>query len=207
MAILAMNVDWSKIDFEALGLEEAIIRDPKGAGARFQAFLRNRACCIIKGPNALVIDRKAIPTVDTFIGRGCESIEGWESIERNERSLALREIDFSKAIFGCPLREGEEYITGEVKLEREKAEDDKFIRLDSGIGIALIAEPGQATLRFLHDTFGVTWMEFTGDVLRDPGGRRYFLYLARYDDGAWIRNLDWLDHARHADDVSVRLAS
>ncbi|KKU18904.1 MAG: hypothetical protein UX30_C0023G0010 [Candidatus Saccharibacteria bacterium GW2011_GWA2_46_10] len=41
MAVLATNVAWKEIDFEVAGLQDAIIRDPKGAGRHFTEFLKN----------------------------------------------------------------------------------------------------------------------------------------------------------------------
>ena len=41
MAVLATNTDWEQIDFETAGLQDTIIRDPKGAGRRFTEFLKN----------------------------------------------------------------------------------------------------------------------------------------------------------------------
>ena len=193
------DTDWGVVDHDTT---QGVIELPRGElGRRFTAFARNGFQLIIKGPSSLVIDRAQIPPVEKFIGKD------WESIERNAQALALKEVDFSKAIFGCPLREDEKYITGDVKLEREKEEDDKFLRLDSGVGIALHQEPNQVTLRFLHDTFGMTWMEFTGDVLRSPRGGRDFLCLCRFDGGSWFWLCHWLSRAREATRVSVRLAS
>ncbi len=43
MAALAVNADWGEIDFNALGLQDAIVRNPKGAGAAFTAWLKSGA--------------------------------------------------------------------------------------------------------------------------------------------------------------------
>jgi len=40
MAVLATNAAWGEIDFEDAGLQDAIIRDPKGAGRHFTEFLK-----------------------------------------------------------------------------------------------------------------------------------------------------------------------
>ena len=175
-------------------------------------FLNNGCKFVMKGPSTLVIDRANLPTPEKFIGadwsiwRGPADGKGLKGEEdQDPRSLTLTEVDFSKAVFDCPLHKGEQYITGEVKLAREKA--DSKIRLDFGIAMALFHEKGQATLRFLHDTYGVTWMEFTGTVLRHSSGCRYFLCLPRGDDGSWHWYCRWLDGDRSAARVSVRLAS
>ncbi len=43
IATLMLNTNWDGIDFGKSGLQDAVIRDPKGAGARFTAFLKNGA--------------------------------------------------------------------------------------------------------------------------------------------------------------------
>ena len=58
------------------------------------------------------------------------------------------------------------------------------IRYDAGAGVALLDEKGQATLRFLYDTYGITWMEFA-TVLRYSDGLRYLLVLRRGGGGSW----------------------
>jgi len=195
----ASGINWDAVDGDKLQAE-VIDLPPQELGRRFTQFVANGCRLVVKGPAALILDRAKLPTPAEFIGKG------WEAVEYDERSLKLTEIDFSKAVFGCPLREGEHYITGEEKLKREKG-DKKLIRLDFGVGAALFQEQGQSTLRFLHDTFGVTWMEFTGTVLRLPGGRRCFFCLYRGDGGSWGWRCGWLGLGRVAGDVSVRLAS
>ena len=41
MATFAINTNWEEIDFEQARLQEFVIRDPKGAGEQFGAFLKN----------------------------------------------------------------------------------------------------------------------------------------------------------------------
>ncbi|MDB5237179.1 MAG: hypothetical protein JWL88_281 [Parcubacteria group bacterium] len=43
MGTFMVNTDWSKVDFNKSGLQQAVITDPKGAGERFVAFLMNGA--------------------------------------------------------------------------------------------------------------------------------------------------------------------
>jgi hypothetical protein len=134
-----------------------------------------------------------------FVGRN------WSIVEEDERSLGLAELDFSKISFESGLKEDERYITGEEKLKRLTALPE--IRLDAKIGQALYEEKGQATLRFLHDHFGVSWMEFAGTILRDSGGRRYFLYLYRFVGRSWDWSYSWLGYVRNRGSVSPLLAS
>lgn len=49
MATLMHNVSWDKIDFEETGLQDSVLRDPKGAGERFTAFLNN-GCRLVVTP-------------------------------------------------------------------------------------------------------------------------------------------------------------
>jgi len=41
MATLAINTNWSEIDFEESGLQDLIVRNPKEAGRQFTTFLKN----------------------------------------------------------------------------------------------------------------------------------------------------------------------
>jgi len=197
MAVLATNVDWDTVDFD--GLQDLIVRRPKDAGAAFGAWLRNGGRFAIKAPSALVVDRSKPFDPVKFVGAG------WSIVEEDTRSLALTELDFSKVRFESGLQEGERYITGEEKLKRLTALPE--IRLDAKIGQALYEEKGQATLRFLHDHFGVSWIEFAGTVLRDSDGRRCFLCLYRRGDGSWDWFCFWLDRVRYRGNVSPLLAS
>ncbi len=43
MAALAVNTNWEEIDFDALGLQDTVIRNPKNAGAAFTAWLKSGA--------------------------------------------------------------------------------------------------------------------------------------------------------------------
>ncbi len=195
-----VDTNWDSVDGDKLQTE--VISLPRDElGRRFTAFVNNGCRFIIKGPSALVVDRSKPFDPVKFIGRG------WEIVEQDERSLALTDIDFSGVRFESGHQEGEDTITGEVKLERLKAMPE--IRLDAKIGQALFEEPGQATLRFIHDHFNVSWFELGGTVLRNSDGRRVFLYLYRFGDGSWSWDCDWLDSDRRRvrDDVSPLLAS
>lgn len=86
-----------------------------------------------------------------------------------------------KLLFPTGLGEDQNAITGEDRL---KALADRFLA-DPDLGWSLYKEEGQKTLKFLHDTFGVTWMEFLRRTFRDPNRRRYALLLYRRGDGSW----------------------
>ena len=166
---------------------------------RILRFVENGYQLSISGPNTLVIDRSHPFNPTRFIGKG------WTIEEQDERALALTEIDFSKVRFESGLKEGEAAITGEEKLKRLKA--GGVVRLDAKIGQTLYEENGQATLRFIHEHFGISWLELAGTVLRHPDGRRYCLYLCRYGDDPWRWRYGWLDYDRRARTVSPVFAS
>ncbi|MCX6712875.1 MAG: hypothetical protein NTY66_01560, partial [Candidatus Vogelbacteria bacterium] len=72
MATLATNADWSQIDFEQSGLQDAIIRDPKGAGERFIAWLKNGGRMTIGEPKKIKLDHAHPFNPAEFIGN-----KGW----------------------------------------------------------------------------------------------------------------------------------
>ncbi|OGG54860.1 hypothetical protein A3C20_00380 [Candidatus Kaiserbacteria bacterium RIFCSPHIGHO2_02_FULL_55_25] len=210
MATFTTNVDWNKVDFEKIGAQ-SLIRNPKFAGAQFRAWMENGCRFVIKGPSVLVIDRSKPFDSTRFLGQGSsiwrgpaegKGLEGEE--DQDSRSVALTELDFSSVAFDNFLKEDEPTIIGEEKLVRMKA--DPRIRYDAGVGVALLDEKGQATLRWLHDTYGITWMEFA-TVLRYSDGHRCFLFLDRRGGGSWHARCRWLGHGRSAGGVSPVSAS
>lgn len=178
---------------------------------RLKAFLNNGLRLVIKGPSMLIVDRTKPFNPTAFVGDGWtiwhgpkngDGLNGDE--EQDIRSLKRTEIDFAQVLFEHCLKKGEPSITGEEKLVRHIA--TKHIRLDAKIGQCLLEEKGQATLEWLYDTFGITWLEFPGTVLRRANGRRCFLYLCRGAYGRWYWGGHWLDDLRSAEDPSALLA-
>jgi hypothetical protein len=163
------------------------------------AWLSNECRLSIKGPAALVIDRSKPFDPTRFIG------SGWRIVEEDTRALAITEIDFSKVRFDSGLKEGESVIDGEEKLKRLKQLPG--IRLDAKTGQTLYEEKGQATLRWLYDTYGIRWFELAGTVLRYSDGDRCFLCLGRRGVGSWVWGCYWLGRGRRRDGVSPLLAS
>lgn len=112
------------------------------------------------------------------IWRGAADGSGLEGEEQQDaRSLALQEVDFTKARFETCLAEGEKMIGGEKRLSCLQEMD--VIRADAKIGQALYEEPDQKTLEWLYQTFGITGFGLPGTTLQDPKGLRYFLALYR----------------------------
>ena len=120
-----------------------------------------------------------------------------EELDCDQRSLVLTEFDFIHLIRKHCLREDgdqpETSITGEEKLKRMVVLG--HIRLDPAFGWALVNEPGQKTLRWLHDAFGISYLDFPGRVLRNSVGFRYVLCLYRCGDGSWCWDYRWLGRA------------
>ncbi|MEK7479869.1 MAG: hypothetical protein AAB665_01120 [Patescibacteria group bacterium] len=205
-----LDTNWSAIDPD--NVQARFIEQPKEErGRQWTAFLNNGGRLIIKGPSVLVIDRSKPFDPTRFLGTGSsiwrgsadgKGLEGEE--DQDPRSVVLTELDFSNVAFDSFLKEGEPTIVGEEKLVRMKA--SPRIRYDAGAGVALLDEKGQATLRFLYDTYGITWMEFA-TVLRYSDGLRYLLVLRRGGGGSWGGDGRWLGGVRDAGRVSPVSAS
>lgn len=114
--------------------------------------------------------------------------KGWSIVaeERDKRSAALPEVDFSQVVFETCLPEGESSIKGEEKLKRLKAGGN--IRLGSTVFMGLWEEykahKEDSVLERLHKEQDITYIDFFGDVLLGPNGHRDVLGLAR-GVGAW----------------------
>lgn len=124
-------------------------------------------------------------------------------IEQDDRSMALTEIDLATIRFKPYIPDGS-VISGENRMEAIKTAGDTA--LDPQIGQSLYEEEGQKALRFLHDTTGVTWMEFLGQPLCSAYGIRYSLVLYRHGDGSWDRHYYRLGHDRRDSDLAAVLA-
>lgn len=129
-------------------------------------------------------------------------LEGEEDCD--QRSLALGEVDMTQVTREVCLKEGESSITGHEKDKRLKTLTDRIL-LDPGFGWALYQEEGQKTLRWLYDTFGVTYLDFFGRILRNPLGNRFVLYLYRSCVGSWCWSVFWLGFDWGARRISAAL--
>ena len=196
-AIRGLNLNKAKLDGEAYE------RGTKGFSndeveARIIAFWNNGLSFAMKGPGTLIVNRTK-PFDLMPIWRGPKDDNGLEGEEdQDARSLRLTEVDFAEVLFTACLKKDEAVITGEEKLARHIAA--KHIRLDAKVGQCLLEEKGQATLEWLYRTFGITWFELPGTVLRRAYGHRYFLYLCRDVLGRCLWRFFWLS-------LSGRLAS
>lgn len=132
-------------------------------------------------------------------------LEGKE--EQDERSLLKTSFDpatITEVNLQTGLKADEVFISGEVKRARVIL---KMIQADARFAQTLLEEEGQKTLRFLHDTLEITWLEFLGTVLRGPSGDRYALCLFREGDGSWGCDFRWLDNDRFARSPALGFAS
>lgn len=85
MATLAINTDQSEVDFEASGLQELVIRNPKEAGRQFTVFLKN-------GGQAAIA---SFPTFKTIrLGTGLKTADDFfKSIKDNGCLISTWTID------------------------------------------------------------------------------------------------------------------
>jgi hypothetical protein len=212
MALLSTNVDWSKIDFEALDLQNSVVLKATEAGQQFEAFLRNRCRLIVGEPKVIAIDRATPFNPAEFIGAGWsfwlgpadgDGLSG--EPEQDSRSLALTEMDFSKILLEAHLKKNETYTTGEERIKRLASANR--VRLDLGVFKTLWNNKALIPASWKEKTGGnTTYIFFDGQVLRSPLGRRYTLYLYWYD-GKWYWDVRWLDNIRYASNPSAVLAS
>lgn len=185
-----------------------------GGKSAIDRLLLGEVKCVLEVVNMILTINRVDPfDPATFIGegwtiwRGLPKGKGLEGDEQQDaRSLALTEVDFTKARFETCL-EGKTKITGEDRLCRlDKLDKKDLIRADAKFGQTLYEEPGQKTLRWLYETYGVTWFELPGTILRGPRGYRHFLSLYRKDGGRWYWNFNWLDVDRHAESPALVFA-
>ena len=179
------SAGWDSLDQDSV---QAILRDPDGLTKNFIMFMGNGACMILG-------DLTIIPVpfdVKKFVG------ENWEVIKEDHdpRNDSLGSVNFSQAEFVTCLNEGETRVPGEVKLTRLKAGNQ--IRLGASTFLGLWrdweAKGANSVLESLFRLKGITYMDFSGDVLQNPDRIRYVLYLCRDDVGQWRWHYSWLDH-------------
>lgn len=199
MATLALNTEWSEIDFEGSNLQELIIRNPKEAGRQFTAFLKNGARLIVNALKVLINRGRFNPA--EFIGQGWSVI----AAETDARSIALTELDLTKVQQVTMLKDGETYVKGEEKLKRLKSSD--YIRLDADIFLTLWENQHLIPESWKEKVNGNTrYIYFDGTVLRGPSGGRCVLCLY-WSVGWWYWRVSWLGYDFDQHNVSAVLAS
>ncbi len=137
-----------------------------------------------------------------------DGLSGEEEIDK--RALALTEIELSSLSFETCLKEGEKLIKGEEKLRRLKEKPD-LVRLGGNVFLGLWldyqANKENSALKWLFRNRKITYLDFLGLVLRNPGGHRGVLYLYRLGDGEWCWHYRWLENDWHGDGFSAVRAS
>ena len=214
VARVATQVHWNELDGDRLQAG-VISLSPEEFGKRFTAFLKND-CRFIFGDPKSIATKSFNPT--EFLGKGWttwkgsadgDGLSGEEDID--PRSLALTEVELANFLFKTCLKTDEESISGEEKLRRLKEENPGFIRFGGNVFLGLWedyqANKENSILEWLHRNFGVTFMDFFGQVLRDPHGRRDVLFLYRCDGGEWSWHCSWLDFRWGAGRPSAGCAS
>lgn len=193
MATFMTNVDWSSIDFGALKLQDAIIRNHAEAGRQFELFLKNQARVIIYGPK-LNPAKSFSPT--KFMGKGYttwkgpadgDGLSGEEDVD--SRSFALSKIEIANFVFERDyLREEESFAKGEDKLRRLK-EKTNHIRFGGNVFLSLWldykANTRNSIVEWMYQNMNVTSMGFFGQVIRGPLGHRSIIYLYHHDGFDW----------------------
>jgi hypothetical protein len=123
----------------------------------------------------------------TFIGKG------W-SIEEHIKNPTL---DLNKIQTKTYLKDGEDYITGEERLQRMKQD----IPLNADSFLYLWEHQDKIPKE------GGDWFEFPGTILRRSRGDRYFLCLYRLGGGQWRWYCSWLGGGRNAGCPALVFAS
>jgi hypothetical protein len=212
VASLITNTDLKQIDFEFLGLQNAVMRNGVEAGRQFTGFLKNRCRLIVGEPKIIPIDRSTPFNPETFLGKGWtiwrgpadgNGLEGEE--EQDARSLAITELDLSKIQLVTTLREGETVVKGEENLKRLR--EANYICLDAGI-FQTFWNQQELIPQLLKELTngGITYVFFKGTTLRSSCGLRYALCLY-FDEGRWYWDCSWLVRVWDVFNPSVVLAS
>ena len=212
VASLLTDTPWESIDADV----QIFIELPaEQRGKMFAAFIANKFHLNVGDPKTL-LTKLFDPA--SFIGKGWttwkgpvngDGLAGEEDID--SRSLALTEIELANFIFETCLRKRENSILGEEKLRRLKEEKPEFIRFAGNIFLGLWldyqANKENSILEWFHRNFKINFMDFPGQVLRNPSGGRRILYLKRSDDGLWDWHYRWLGSQWDADIPSAGCAS
>jgi hypothetical protein len=211
-ARVGLQVKWEEINGERLQAE-VIDLTPEEFGKRFTAFLKN-GCHFISGDPKSFLAKSFNPT--EFIGKewtiwkGSAKGEGLSGKkDQDERSLALTEISLASLRFETCLKKGETSITGEEKLIRLKNSKKILLGGNAFLGLWLDyqANKENSALEWLWRNYKISYLDFFGEILRGPDGRRRVLYFCRHNDGEWFWHCHWLDNDWNADDPSAVLAS
>ncbi|MFA5986133.1 MAG: hypothetical protein WC819_02165 [Parcubacteria group bacterium] len=212
IASFSVDIPWDKIKVD---VQPFIDLPPDQKGKLFAAFIENRFRLTINN-SKLLLTKPFDPT--EFLGKGWtvwkgsadgDGLTGERDVD--PRSETLTEIELTKFVFETCLRTKEKSIDCEEKIRRLKEKKSDLIRFGGNVFLAIwedYQENGiNGALEWLYQNFGITFLDFSGLILRDSNGWRYVLFLLRGDDGTWTWNHFWLGLRYAADRPSACCAS
>lgn len=194
MGMLGRGIDWEKLRLDPQTVVEG--REARNrAVEEFRLFLEN-GCRVMGG---LKVKTAAFDPA-SLLGVGYSLILD----EHDGRNDGVAEIDFGGVYFLSCLEKEEVSIIGEAKLHRLKKSG--FIRYGANVGWGLWqdyqARKENSVLETLYRLRKITYLDFPGDVILAPGGRRAVLCLCR-DVAGWHWLLNWLERGWDAALVSA----
>lgn len=121
--------------------------------------------------------------------RGNDGISAFQSTI--EKASLVSKDEARNMLFASGLSDGNTVVKGEDKIKALS----NVNHADPDLIYSLYIEEGQQTLRYLYETYGITWMESLRRIIF-ASFRRCSLYLFRKDDGSWSCGYHWLNYNR-----------
>ncbi|EKE15888.1 MAG: hypothetical protein ACD_11C00090G0013 [uncultured bacterium] len=127
-----------------------------------------------------------------------DGLSGEEDVDPRSVNIQMDEVSsfFSENF----LREGERFITGEEKIRRWKEEKPDRVRLGGDVFHTLWTDYNvnqkNSFFEWLFQNFKIDFVDFLGQPLRNPQGKREGLYVCRQEvggEGKWFLFHGWLD--------------
>jgi hypothetical protein len=122
-------------------------------------------------------------------GKGLEGEPAGDS-----RSATLQEVDLAQSDFLTCLEGDETSIKGTEKNTRLKKSGRTLYgaAVFMGLWLDYQSRGEESVLETLFKEKGITYLDFFGDIFRDPNGNPFVLYLYRHGGGEWDWGYDWL---------------
>ncbi len=199
------NIVW---DVTCATAQQIVKDDPDDFFHRFLKFLANGGRVVLGGLKITTapFDPVAFLGKNWAFWKGEKDGNGLEGDpERDKASAVLTEVDFGLTEFLTCLENGESSIEGEEKYARLKKLGRTLygVKVFMGLWLDYLARGAESVLEMLFKEKGITHIDFFGDILRDPVGSRYVLYLCRIDVGQWNWDCDWLGRGFREQDFSA----
>lgn len=209
IASFAVDTPWDAIETD---VQPFIELPPEQKGKMFAAFVENNFRVFVGKPKVIrtkFFDPARFIGKDWRIWRGPADGDGLTGEEDMDPRRDIAEIEIARIIFETCLKEGENSITGEEKLSRQKKAG--YIRLGGNTFLGFWedyqANKENSVLEWLYQTRKITYLDFFGDILRDPSGSRRVLCLDRSGDGRWGWSCGWLGGGWGAGSLSAGYAT